>query len=193
MSRAELQREKLLNAMIFFTKNTRYCHKLKLFKLLCFLDFEIFQKTGKTTTGLSYFAWPMGPVPKELFEELKAPRPDMNAALLITSMTDIDPDFGTDRTLLFKPRRAFDEGCFTPRELAEMARLAEIYREALGKTMTDVTHARGTLWKQIYEIEKRPQALIPYERALDGKPGSITKEQADQIAEEERELAALFK
>ena len=34
MNRAEVQREKLLHAIIFFTKNTRACHKLKLFKLL---------------------------------------------------------------------------------------------------------------------------------------------------------------
>jgi len=192
MSRAEIQREKLLNAMIFFTKNTRSCHKLKLFKLLCLLDFEIFQRTGKTTTGLSYFAWPMGPVPKDLFEELKAPHADMTSALLIAPMAELDPDFG-GTALVFKPRRAFDDGCFTPRELAAMTHLAEVYFTATGKQMTDVTHARGTLWHQIYEIEKRPQALIPFERALDGKPNSVTKEQAEQIAEEERELAALFK
>jgi hypothetical protein len=56
-----------------------------------------------------------------------------------------------------------------------------------------VTHVRGSPWRQIYEIEKKRQAVIPYELALDDKPGSITKDQAKEIAEEERELAALFK
>ena len=192
MSRAEIQREKLVNAIIFFTKKTRHCHKLKLFKLLFFLDFKIFRETGRTTTGLTYFAFERGPVPRTLFDELDAPRDDMRAALLITSSKDTDPEIGGNR-LDFKARRDFDDGCFTPRELAEMERLAEIFRDALGKTMTDVSHVPGAPWHRVYEVEKRHQALIPYELALDDKPDSITKEQAEQIAEEERELTALFK
>lgn len=192
MSRVELQREKLLNAIIFFAKNTRHCHKLKLLKLLFLLDFEMFRKTGKATTGLSYFAWPKGPVARELFEELDAPREDMRAVVLITSASKVNSDFGND-AMVFKPLRAFDEGCFTPRELKEMTRLAEIYKDAYAQTMTDLTHKRGTPWQQVYEVEKRPQALIPYALALDGKPDSITKEQAEEIEHDDRVSAALFK
>lgn len=192
MTRADLQREKLLNAMIFFTENTRHCHKLKLFKLLFFLDFEIFRQTGKTVTDLVYFAWPMGPVPNKLVDELKAPRPDMSAAIRITSASSIDEDFGSN-ALLFKPKRPFDDDCFTRREMAEMERLAEIYREAYAKQMTDVSHLRGAPWHTIYEVQKKHQAVIPYELALDGKPDSITKERAEEIRQEERELSAFFK
>ena len=60
-------REKLINAIIYFAKNTTYCGKTKLLKLLYFLDFYQFKQTGKSVTGLDYFAWKMGPVPKELF------------------------------------------------------------------------------------------------------------------------------
>ncbi|KAB2896320.1 MAG: SocA family protein, partial [Kofleriaceae bacterium] len=68
------EREKLLHAIIFFTKETRACHKLKLFKLLYFLDFQIYRETGKSVTGLGYFARPMGPVPRDLDDEFSAPR-----------------------------------------------------------------------------------------------------------------------
>ncbi|MEX2716757.1 MAG: type II toxin-antitoxin system antitoxin SocA domain-containing protein [Candidatus Sigynarchaeota archaeon] len=167
MNRAALQREKLLNAMIFFTKNTRHCHKLKLFKLLFFLDVEVYRETGKTCTGLRYFAWPAGPVPNKLFDELKSPGPDLRAAL--------------------SRHREFDDSCFTARELVKMAQLADVYRDARGKAMTDVS-----LWHTVYVVEQRHQAEISFELALDGKPGSVTKQQAAEIKEEERELAALF-
>ena len=45
-------REKLINAIIYFAQNTKYCGKIKLFKLLYFLDFWHFKQTGKSVTGL---------------------------------------------------------------------------------------------------------------------------------------------
>src|SRR5215472_1919492 len=65
------QREKLVNAIIFFVSNTKRCHTLKLFKLLNFLDFEHFRQTGFGVTGLEYKAWPKGPVPSALWHEFK--------------------------------------------------------------------------------------------------------------------------
>ncbi|MFC1858011.1 Panacea domain-containing protein [Thermodesulfobacteriota bacterium] len=39
-------------------------------KLLYFLDFIHFKHTGKSVTGLDYYAWQMGPVPRDLYEEI---------------------------------------------------------------------------------------------------------------------------
>ncbi len=186
------QREKLLGAIIFFAKNTRACHKLKLFKLLFFLDFEIYRQTGRTTTGLRYFAWPMGPVPVDLFKELDAPPADLQKAVALKVASETDADVG-GKGLTILPRASFDEHCFTSRELATMRRLAEIFREATAAQMSEVSHLPRQPWHQVYVVEKRKQQEIPYALALDDKPGAITKEQADLIAEEEREADALFK
>ena len=56
------EKEKLGNAVIYFSENTEHCHKLKLFKLLYYLDFWHFKETGKSVTGLTYNAWGKGPV-----------------------------------------------------------------------------------------------------------------------------------
>ncbi|NVJ28679.1 SocA family protein [Myxococcus sp. AM011] len=186
-------REKLVHAIVFFTKSTKDCKKLKLFKLLFLFDFKIFRETGKPATGLDYFAWKMGPVPKALFEELKSPQADMKDALAfkVASTSEPDPDF-KDRGLTIMPRVAFDESYFTPREVNALNLLAEIYRDAGAKDMTEVTHHKSAPWYRVFEVEKRPDALIPYLLALDSKAGSITREQAELIAEEAREAAALF-
>ena len=46
------QREKLLNAIVFFVTRTKNCNTIKLFKLLNFLDFEHYRQTGESVTGL---------------------------------------------------------------------------------------------------------------------------------------------
>src|SRR3972149_1376061 len=71
------EREKLINAIIFFADNTRFLGKTKLCKLLYFLDFGHFKETGRSVTGMDYYAWKMGPVPVDLYEEVEAPEPDM--------------------------------------------------------------------------------------------------------------------
>jgi hypothetical protein len=48
------EREKLIQSVIYFAKNTEFCGKVKLFKLLYFLDFEHYKMTGRSVTGLKY-------------------------------------------------------------------------------------------------------------------------------------------
>lgn len=55
------EREKLINAIIFFANHTKHLGKIKLFKLLYLLDFEHFRQTGQNVTGLDYRAWKFGP------------------------------------------------------------------------------------------------------------------------------------
>ena len=67
------EREKLINAIIYFAKYTQYLGKIKLFKLLYLLDFEHFRMTGRSVTGLGYHAWKYGPVPIALDQEWDDP------------------------------------------------------------------------------------------------------------------------
>ena len=60
------EREKMINAIIYFANHTRHLGKIKLFKLLYLLDFEHFRQTGRSVTGLDYRAWKFGPVPVAL-------------------------------------------------------------------------------------------------------------------------------
>ncbi len=187
----EVAREKLLNAIVFFVTNTRNCYKLKLFKLLFYFDFGIYRQTGRSVTGLRYFAWPLGPVPNDLVDELKAPRPDFARAVFVHEEGAADPDLPGPR-LMIRGRKKFDETVFTQRELDMLEHLADVFRDATASMMTEATHLAGEPWHHVFKVERRPQAEIPYRLALDEKPGSITAEQADQIEREEREAVALF-
>lgn len=77
------EREKMINAIIYFANHTRHLGKIKLFKLLYLLDFEHFSQTGRSVTGLDYRAWKFGPVPVALEQEWEEPEADMAQAIRI--------------------------------------------------------------------------------------------------------------
>ena len=155
-------REKLLNAMAFFVENTKACGKTKLYKLLYFLDFQHFTETGRNVTGLDYYAWPMGPVPRALHDELVMPPNDLAAKFRVENVTLRN---GQDM-LKLEPLQPFDGTHFSKRERRIMADLAREFRDKKADDMIDATHLENLPWHQVYEVEGRKQELIPYELAL---------------------------
>jgi uncharacterized phage-associated protein len=117
------KREKLLNAIIFFASNTHFLGKTKLFKLLFFLDFEHFKDTGRSVTGMDYFAWPMGPVPNSLATEIEKPEADMLSKIQFSKVPA-----GNAYRLAVAPLAKFDATHFSKRELRIMAKLAEEFK-----------------------------------------------------------------
>jgi hypothetical protein len=84
------ERDKLVNAILYFAHETKHFGKIKLFKLLYLLDFEHFRQTGRSVTGLDYQAWKYGPVPVEVMQEWDDPEPDLAAAIRIKPEPVID-------------------------------------------------------------------------------------------------------
>jgi len=155
------ERSKLINSIIFFSQNTSKCHKVKLFKLLYFLDFEHFKITGRSVTGLQYSAWKMGPVPTMLHEELESPSPDLAEAVSISSESN-----GGYPKLLIKPIQEFNSNIFTKRELKILDQLSEEYKNSNADEMIEATHLENAPWDRVFNKEDNKQGAIPYEYAL---------------------------
>jgi uncharacterized phage-associated protein len=162
-------REKLVNAIIYFLGETNHCHTLKLFKLLNFADFEHFRQTGRTITGLDYRALPMGPVPTKLFEEIKrGGDKDLRAAIKLIEVKD-----GITDALLRRDLNAlapFDKKWFSPRELKVLARIAEFFRDLPAEDMTKFSHENKKPWATTYDNGKGEGRLIPPELTFDAAP-----------------------
>lgn len=175
------EREKLINAIIFFADNTRFLGKTKLCKLLYFLDFEHFKETGRSVTGMDYYAWKMGPVPLDLYEEVEAPEPDMaDKVEFVEHPTRRGP------MLTVRPLAAIDDSLFSKRELRIMRSLAEEYRDTLAEDMIEATHLENQPWHKIYVEEGKRQQVIPYELAL-------RKQEAEEMLQVVAERVALVK
>lgn len=178
-------REKLINAIIYFATHTKYCGKTKLLKLLYFLDFKHFKQTGKSVTGQDYFAWKMGPVPRELFEELTGDmRPDLKAAI-----HDL-PD-GEFKKIQPKKCFRFNDQFFSKKEMTLLEQISFIFQDAKADDMVESTHLKNEPWdrtlKQKGELEK-----IDYILALDSEIISLPHKEAKDRMQERSEMYKIF-
>lgn len=175
------EREKLIQAIIFFVTNTQHCHKIKLFKLLYFLDFEHFKETGRSVTGSDYSAWPKGPVPVDLMAEIELPQPDLAASISFTNQAIRN---GQQVMLNIAPKIEFDSKSFSKRELNLMRRLADEYSDTRADDMIEATHLENMPWDKVYNQQGAKQQRIPYELAL----RSQETEALMRVARERKEL-----
>lgn len=156
-------KEKLIEAISYFVKNTKYCGTLKLFKLLYWLDYHHFRETGKSVTALEYFALPMGPVPTSLYEQIQKKSGEIAEHFVITAYkrsegdsrirTIDDDDFPVEPTRTFqfapttiKPKKTYKHRYLTRREMRIAEELAEIFRDAKAEDISDISHVRGGPW-----------------------------------------------
>lgn len=176
-------REKLINAMIYFATHTKYCGKTKLLKLLYFLDFKHFKQTGKSVTGQDYFAWEMGPVPRELFEELSGKmRPDMKAAI-----HDL-PEEGFQK---IRPKKRFDNQYFSKKEMKLLEDISFIFEDAKADDMVESTHLQNEPWDRTLK-QKGEFKKIDYMLAVDSEIVSLPYEEAKDRMEERSEMYKIF-
>lgn len=156
------RREKLLNAIVYFALHTRYCGKTKLYKLLYLLDFEHYKNTGRSVTGLEYYAWEMGPVPAKLDGELDEPSGDLYKAVRIEPEQLIN-----HQRLNVVAKREFDPSYFSRRELDLLERISKQYRLSTAASMVKVTHVKNGAWHTVWQNGEGDNALISYALALE--------------------------
>lgn len=157
------ERNRLINAVVFFAKNTKYCGKIKLFKLLYLLDFEHFRQTGKSVTGYDYQAWKFGPVPISLMSEWEQFDADLAMAVHIVEEQVIDY---VRQTVKLNDGVEFDDEEFSPRQLRIMSDLAEQYKDTRSPTMIDVTHTQNGAWDKVWNGGEGSHQPIPYALAV---------------------------
>ncbi|MBD8527836.1 type II toxin-antitoxin system antitoxin SocA domain-containing protein [Pseudomarimonas arenosa] len=173
------EREKLINAVVYFASNTAHCGKIKLIKLLYLLDFEHYRQTGRSVTGLDYSAWKLGPVPAAFFQEWEQWQSDFAEAI------EIQPERVFDFDLLkVVPKAEFDDSHFTRRELRLMQQLAERFRDEFSKPLVNFTHDEKGPWSKIWESGRGFNRHIPYSLAIrdDDPHAEAVREYADEQA-----------
>lgn len=162
------KREKLLNAIIYFSKNSRYCGKTKLFKLLFFLDFEHFKEVGRSVTGLSYNAWRMGPVPTKLLNEVEAESDSKESQTDLSKAVEIKHiAVGKSHPMMtFTPLVEFNRQLFSKREIKLLEHIAKENYHLLGEQMVEKTHLPTLPWHRVHQLERNELGEIPYRYAI---------------------------
>ena len=183
-----IYRQKLLHAILFFAKKVKYPTKVKIFKLLFFLDFIHFKQTGASVTNLNYFAWKWGPVPRDFWEEIKSGKApsDFQKDLTICPFETESDRQGFE----FKAKHQADLSLFTPRERKILEELVFAFKNATPTQMSEISHLKNAPWDKTIR-EQGESALIDYLLALD-KDALISMEEAENSRNEREEMLSNF-
>lgn len=177
-----IYRQKLINAVLFFAKETRHVNTTKLMKLLNFFDFEHFSQTGYPSIGLEYFTFENGPVPKKFWLEVKdANLPDDLKDKVAVNVKEWGQG-KKEMEFLAKANAQVDFTIFTPREKKILEKLAFIYKDATAKQMSQISHEDNMPW-EITKKEKGVNQLIDYLLALE-EGSEIDREEAKENLKE---------
>jgi len=185
MKAIDKRRLKTINAILYFANKVKHPSITKILKMLYFLDFEHFKIVGRPVTGLRYYAWKYGPVPRDLYEELNSSAPPTDIQDSMALIKDENEISGKKYHKLV-PKKNPDLDVFTPRELKLMENIAEIFKEIKPTDTSQYTHDHEIPYKITWE-EVGKNALIDYLLAIDEK-SPLSKEEAKQRFEESEEF-----
>ena len=188
---SNIYRKKLLNAVLYFAKNTKHVNITKISKLLYFLDFTHFSQTGYPSIGLKYYSFERGPVPRDFWIEVKdgnVPMDFQDKLALIQRIDELDP---SRKETEFRAKTAPDLSIFTPRETKIMEELAYVYRDARARDISEVSHLAKQPW-HITKEQLGTNCLIDYILAINDK-SEISLEEARESLKEHFEIVHNFK
>ncbi len=177
--------QKIVNAIIYFVKNTKDCKKTKLFKLLYYLDFIHFKQHGLSVTGYNYISMPYGPVPSKLLEQFEKDEfpEEFKKNFSVEKVTDDDDKYSYQIHL---KNKIPDLDWFTPNELSVLEEVAFMYKEAPAKDLVEATHFRNTPWDKTVKT-KGMGKQIDYFLALD-EESTLTQEEIEERFRLQKEL-----
>jgi len=132
-------------------------------KLLYYTDFMHYRETGKSVTGLTYYAWKFGPYPVELAKKIDNCDPELNKYFKIEKSKS--QKSGRD-IIKFKSVKKFNSRFFSKRELRIIKNVAYIFKEAPADQMVESTHLKNHPWDRTIR-EKGEKQAIDYSLAFD--------------------------
>jgi len=151
----KINEKKYKNAVLFFAKKVQNgtLGKLKMMKLLYFLDFDFFEKYGKSVTGDNYLRFENGPVPQMAEKILK----EMNGKEIKITNKKVANGYNDQQHI--EALKEFDMNVFAKEELIMLEEVADKWEKFSGSEMKTATHGEAP-W-----IATKPNEIIDYNLA----------------------------
>ena len=153
---ARINEKKYKNAILFFAHKIRNgtLGKLKLMKLLYFLDFDFFEKYGRSVTGDEYLRFENGPVPRQAEKMIKK----MLGREIKINNRKVAAGYNDQQHI--EPLTDFDVDVFSREELLMLEETANKWEKFSGAEMKSASHGEAP-W-----IATKPNDVIDYNLAL---------------------------
>ncbi len=155
MSAASVNAKKYENIILFFANKIKNgtLGKLKIMKLLYFLDFDFFEKYGKSVSGDEYLRFENGPVPRMAEKFLK----QMSGVGIKICNKKVCEGLRDQQHI--EALKNFDITFFSKEELMMMEDVADKWEKFSGSEMKSASHGEAP-W-----IATKPNGVIDYNLA----------------------------
>jgi uncharacterized phage-associated protein len=149
---ARINQKKYRNAIIFFAQKIQNgtLGKLKIMKMLYYLDFDFFEKYGRSVTGDEYLRFDNGPVPRMGEKMLK----EMDGKEIKISRKKIGN--GYNDQMQIEALVDFDINVFEKEELLMLKEIAAKWEKFSGAEIKNSSHGEAP-W-----IAAKPDGIIDY-------------------------------
>lgn len=167
---------KLKAILLYFCNNTdpKFLGKVKMMKLIYFLDFMHLKKYGSPVTYDTYVNLEHGPIPSAILNLVNSAVYDIDNALLSDVISFEHPaNIDMDRIL---PKREFndiDKKYFSEAELEILEKVTIRFGNRNTKFIEDASHKESP-WQKTTELQ-----TIPYELAADDPDSEVSKEEIE--------------
>lgn len=151
----KINEKKYKNAIIFFAKKIQNgtLGKLKIMKLLYYLDFDFFERYGRPVTGDEYLRFEKGPVPRMAEKILK----EMSGNQI--KITKRKVGVGYNDQMHIEALKDFDVNVFEKEEVLMLEEVASKWEKFTGAEMKTASHGEAP-W-----ISTKPNEVIDYNLA----------------------------
>lgn len=152
---AKINEQKYKNIVLFFANKVQNntLGKLKMMKLLYFLDFDFFEKYGCSVSGDEYLRFENGPVPRMAEKFLR----EMDGQGIKISKRKIGAGYNDQHHI--SPLQEFNVNLFTKEEILMMEEIADKWEKFSGSEMKNASHGEAP-W-----IATKPNDIIDYNLA----------------------------
>ena len=175
-----LAHDKAFNALVYFAERIKPLYLTKAIKLLYLADEMAMKQTGVPITWLNYKVWKLGPVPEDIYQQVKFARHQLQKGeggntisyLTVSTPKDLQRDW-----ILLEPAKAFDDSQFSDYDIEILDAIISTYGKLNSDQIIELLHAEGTLWHQLVEANdlkdqfelknNRSDFVIPLTNLLD--------------------------
>ena len=176
------QMHTILNIMKYFATNTKYCHLLKMMKLIYLADVKSLRENDDIISGIQFKKWKKGPVADRLYFDLKDNKLWSKWGVKIIKEEfnpDIDESPGFSYYFKFKDNN-FNDEWFSENQLKIMKEIVFIYEKYRSKDISDITHEKSTINGYPW-FNANDKDFIKFEDYLGNHPSEKQKSEFNEI------------
>lgn len=169
---------KLKAILLYFSNNTNKLGKVKLMKLIYFLDFVHIKKYGTPVTYDNYIHIEHGPIPSTIKNLIDDAASDINSSKLVDTISFQTVLTSRNPMTKILPMRDFsenDKDYFSETELEILKVVSDRFKNSSSDEIEEASH-KESAWRETEYLQS-----IPYNLAANDADSDVTQDEIDLL------------